>query len=168
MRWLLLVLVACGSPSRGDDDQVTPDAAPQGSGTADICYAPSEQGMVTPGASTVQDCAIWNSLDEMKNQVLVTRNLTSLSMMFDSPVLFAGTVTDGSVDLTYTHLHDFEDGCKWRATEKLVGTLDEGTCKLSLTYTYREMVEDMQGEPSCATPCAADGSFALDITPIIE
>ena len=92
--------------------------------------------------------------------------------IFEQPVVVAQTLKsylrriDDQVSLTYFHLHDFEDGCKWRATETLTGTLDDNTCVLALSYKYRESVEVSNG--ACATPCSGDGSFQLQIVPIIE
>jgi hypothetical protein len=172
MRWLAVVAVLVGCDASPRRDLLFVDAQPHHDAVVApaVCYAPSETGMVMPGASSVESCAIWNSLAQMSGVVTVARSpqdLTQLTMTFGSgPVIYTGTVVNDQVSLTYFHLHDFEDGCKWRATETLTGTLDDSTCVLSLSYKYRESVEVSNG--ACATPCSGDGTFSLDIVPIIE
>jgi hypothetical protein len=149
----------------------TPAARPEPPSGADatsitaLCYEPSTSGTATAGASNVDACAIWNSLSQMSGAVTLTRDPTSLTMAFATGVVFSGTVVDRNVMLTYTHLHDFEDGCKWRATETLAGDLDPATCVMTLDYHYMESVEVSNG--ACATPCSGAGSVSLQIAPIL-
>ena len=135
------------------------DAAPS------VCYAPSVQGTVTPGASSIQSCAIWNNVSNLMGGVTLTRDATMLTMAFATGVTFSGTVIGRNVELTYSHLHDFTDGCKWRATETLSGDLDPATCVMMVSYRYVETVEISNG--ACATPCGATGMFSLSVAPIL-
>jgi hypothetical protein len=163
--YVVALLGACTpAPRTGDHVDAPPshqiDSAPM------VCYEPAVTGMVMAGAAHIDSCAIWNSLAQMTGDVTVTRAATTMSMAFASGVTFAGTVIDRNVMLTYTHLHDFSDGCKWRATETLNGDLDPASCLMMLSYTYVESVEISNG--ACATPCAANGSFSLQITPVLQ
>jgi hypothetical protein len=175
MRSLLLgavvAIVACGGSSRPngspDAGHAVDAALTNQDATPMVCYEPSESGMVMPGASSIEDCAIWNNLAEMTGTVTVARTGANISMSFGSGALvYNGTVTGTAVLMTEYALHDFEDGCEWRATETLTGMLDPSSCQLSLLYHYAETVEIDNGD--CATPCEADGSFALDIVPVLE
>jgi len=157
-------LTAACSPAGRGNPGVTPDAAVVIDTTPAVCFEPSESGTVMPGSSTLQSCAIWNSVAKMTGSVTLTRDPTMLTMAFATGPVFTGTVVDRSVDLTYWHLHDFSDGCKWRATETLTGDLDPMTCVMTLSYTYVETVEISNG--ACATPCAGTGTFSLEIMPI--
>lgn len=161
--WLLIAIVAC-TPSRRDPGH-TPDAPPSGDAASTLCYAPSVSGTVTPGTSSIQACAIWNSISKMTGAVTLTRDAQMLTMAFATGVTFAGTVMDRNVSLTYTHLHDFTDGCLWRATETLTGDLDPTTCVMTVGYHYVETVETSNG--ACATPCAGTGTFSLSVAPIL-
>ena len=158
----LVFVVAC-SPSRPsqtpDSNQQTIDAAPS------LCYEPSTSGTVTPGTSTLDSCAVWNSVSKMSGAVTLTRDPSHLTMAFATGPTFVGTVAARNVNLTYFHLHDFSDGCKWRATETLTGDLDPASCVMTLSYHYVESVETSDG--SCATPCTGTGSFSLQIAPIL-
>jgi hypothetical protein len=148
-------------------DAVTsvPDAAPFADIVAAACYEPSLSGTVTAdGPAEIQSCAIWNSASELQGMVTLTRSGDSLTMSFASGPVFTGTLSGTSVNLVYYHLHPFDDGCEWRATETLFGTYDPSSCVMSLSYSYRETVESGS---ACATPCSGDASFMLSVTPII-
>ncbi len=163
MRWTwLLALAACGPAKRMDPPMMTaPDAPAQ----ATSCYEASVSGTASVGTSSVESCAIWNSLAEMTGGVTLTRDQTSLTMAFATGVTFTGTVVGNNVDLTYSNLHDFEDGCTWRATETLTGALDPATCVMMLGYHYAETVEVSNG--ACATPCSGTGTVSFQISPIL-
>ncbi len=158
----LAVVAACSPGSRPStampDAPVTPDVAPA------VCFEPSVTGTVTHGTPNIQQCAIWNSVANMTGDVTLTRTGDNLTMAFATGVTFQGTVTGTQVHLVYSHLHDFTDGCQWRATETLDGTLDAQTCVMMLAYNYVETVEVSNG--ACATPCTGTADFALQITPI--
>ncbi len=166
--WLFAIAAtaACAPAARpGTSTDAAMPIATADSAIAPLCYAPSTTGEVMPGTSTIEDCAIWNNLARMTGQVTVSRDQTMLSIAFDAgSLVYTGTVDAGAVSLSYYALHDFTDGCEWRATETLTGTLAEATCQLTLTYHYAETVEVDNGD--CATPCSADGSFSFDVTPL--
>lgn len=166
MRWLfwLALVVGCGPGSR-DKPDASGDAPLVSDVGPSVCYAPMVMGSVTPGTSTIQSCAIWNSVSKLTGGVTITRNATMLTMAFATGVTFTGTVVGRDVELTYTHLHDFTDGCKWRATETLTGDLDPATCVMMVSYRYVETVEISNG--ACATPCGATGTFSLSVAPIL-
>ena len=167
MRWLLLSLLVACSPDQRPPSNGTPDASSLVIDAAPtVCFEPSVMGDVVAGTPDIQDCAIWNSLASMTGNVTLTRDHTNLSMAFAGGVTFTGTVTGSSVTMTYYGLHDFEDGCKWRATETLAGDLDPTSCVLTLSYQYIETVEISNG--ACATPCTGTSNFSLQINPIIE
>jgi hypothetical protein len=163
----LAVLAACSPESRSQQFFVV-DAPAQhavDSGPM-VCFEPSVMGDVMAGTPDIQSCAIWNSLAEMTGNVTLTRSGSMLTMAFMGGIAFTGTVTGSNVSLTYYALHDFEDGCKWRATETLTGTLDPTTCVMNLGYAYVETVEVSNG--ACATPCTGTSNFSLQINPVIE
>jgi hypothetical protein len=158
---LVLALAACGPGSRGgtsDAPNVVHDSTPA------ACFEPSVTGMTSTSGANIQQCAIWNSVAQMTGNVTLARTGDNLSMTFGSGIAFTGTVTGTHVTLVYWHLHDFTDGCKWRATETLDGTLDPASCVMMLAYSYVETVEVSNG--ACATPCSGTADFALQITPI--
>jgi hypothetical protein len=161
-RFALLLLAACSPSSR-----TPPDAAAvvvHDTAMATACFEPSVMGTVIAGPANIQDCAIWNSVASMTGNVTLTRTGDNLTMAFGSGITFAGTVSGSNVMLTYSHLHDFSDGCKWRATETLSGTLDPTSCVMMVSYNYVETVEISNG--ACATPCSGTADFSLSITPI--
>ena len=164
MKRLLVLLAAC-SPTSRPGSGAMPDAPPAVHDTPPaLCFEPSVTGMTSASAANIQDCAIWNSVGQMTGNVTLTRTGGSLSMAFGSGITFSGTVTGSHVTLTYWHLHDFTDGCKWRATETLDGTLDPASCVMMLSYSYVESVEVSNG--ACATPCGGTADLSLQITPI--
>jgi hypothetical protein len=156
---LVAVAVACCGPAGRSDSSDTPDAA------LAACYDPGLTGTVVPGTANIQACAIWNSLALMTGDVTVTRTATILTMSFASGVDYTGTVIGDNVILTYATTHSFTDGCSWRATETLTGTLDPRTCVMTLSYQYAESVDNTNGN-TCATPCTGTDNFSLQITPI--
>jgi len=172
MRLVLVVLcaAACSGSSRtrthAEDglDLGSSDASQSSSSTE--CYDPAVEEMVVPGTSSVDSCAVWNSLAQMMGDVTIAASGSTLTMTFGSNgVVFTGTVdSSGNVTLVYTHLHDFTDGCEWRATETLTGTLSQASCMLSLSYSYAESVEVSNG--ACDTPCSGDGTFTFGLAPI--
>ena len=166
MRWLLLSLLVACSPDQRPPNGI-PDASSHGIDAGPtVCFEPSVMGDVVAGTPDIQDCAIWNSLASMTGNVTMTRTGNDLSMAFAGGITFTGTVTGSSVTMIYYGLHDFEDGCKWRATETLSGTLDPTTCVMMLSYQYVETVEISNG--ACATPCTGTSNFSLQINPVIE
>ena len=94
----------------------------------------------------------------------VTRNGSSLSIDFGNGVVFSGTLVANSVDLRYEHQHPFSDGCQWRASETLEGTLDPASCNFSLRYDY---VETPISTGPCAAPCSAQADVTLELKPVI-
>ena len=162
-----MVLAAIAGCSPSGRSGVTADAASTSDAAGPTeCFDPSVMGQVMAGTPDIQVCAIWNSLASMTGNVTLTRDHTNLTMAFGSGVTFTGTVIDRNVMLTYFHLHDFSDGCKWRATETLDGDLDPTSCVMTLSYQYIETVEISNG--ACATPCTGTSNFSLQINPIIE
>jgi hypothetical protein len=159
---VLAVLAGCSPTSRPSmataDAPVTHDVAPA------VCFDPSVTGTVSHGTPTIQDCAIWNNVANMTGDVTLTRSGDNLTMAFATGISYQGTVTGTQVHLVYFQLHDFTDGCKWRATETLDGTLDPQSCVMMLSYNYVETVEVSNG--ACATPCSGTADFSLQITPI--
>src|ERR1043165_6462959 len=122
---VLAVLAACGPGDRPPPSGTTPDApGVTHDGTPAVCFDPAVAGTATHGTPNIQSCAIWNSVASMQGDVTLTRSGNMLTLAFASGPVFTGTVNGSTVMLVYTHLHDFEDGCKWRATETLTGTLD--------------------------------------------
>jgi hypothetical protein len=162
---VLVALAACG-PGGRPPSGATPDAAPVHDSAPAVCFDPSVTGTVTAGTANIQTCAIWNSVSKMTGSVTLSRTDSMLTMAFASGPTFAGTISGTSVTLTYAHLHDFEDGCTWRATETLSGTLDPTSCVMTLSYSYVESVSVSNG--ACATPCTGTADFSLQVTPILQ
>jgi hypothetical protein len=160
---LLLGIVACGPGGRA---HTAPDASNAGGdATPRVCYAPSETGSVMAGNPDLQSCAIWNNVANMNGNVTLARDpANNLTMTFSTGLAFAGAITDPNVQLVHSELHDFTDGCKWRATETLSGTIDETTCVMMLHYAYVETVEISNG--ACASPCTGTADFTLQIMPL--
>lgn len=164
MRALVLALAAaaCGpgnrAPTSADAPPVTSDAAPM------LCYSPSTTGMATAGNANIQSCAIWNNVANMSGMVTLTRDHDNLTMAFANGLTFTGTIQGTAVQLQHYELHDFSDGCTWRATETLTGTIDTTSCVMTLSYAYQETVEVSNG--ACATPCSGTADFSLQITPV--
>jgi len=129
-----------------------------------VCFVPSVMGTVAHGPPNIQSCAIWNSVGSMTGDVTLSRTGDNVTMAFATGITFTGTITGTNVMLTYWHLHDFSDGCKWRATETLTGTIDPQSCVMMLSYNYVETVEVSNG--ACATPCSGTADFSLQITPL--
>lgn len=163
----LVVLGACGPGDRGgsavdaapDTRVVPPDGQPA------VCYAADTDVEVALEIQIEQSCAIWNSLSELSGMAKVSRNGTNLTIDFGNGVVFTGTVIAGAVNLTYTHPHNFTDGCGWQAKETLFGTLDPTSCNFALRYDYVESVVVNNG--GCATPCSAQADVTLELTPVI-
>jgi hypothetical protein len=157
---LVVVLAACSSPKRAQPDaaDVGPDAAPA------VCFEPAITGTAATGNANVQDCAIWNNVARMTGSVTLTRTGSSFSIEFGSGLSFTGAITGNQVQLTHVEPHTFSDGCLWQSTETLAGTVDPGTCVLTLAYDYAEMVTQDNG--ACATPCSGHADVSLQITPV--
>jgi hypothetical protein len=158
-----VVVAACSSPSRGPEGQPDahdpgPDAAPA------VCFEPAISGTAATGNANVQDCAIWNNVARMTGAVTLTRTGSSFSIDFANGLSFAGAITGTQVQLTHVEPHTFTDGCGWQSTETLTGTVDPGTCVLTLAYDYAEMVTQDNG--ACATPCSGHADVSLQITPV--
>jgi hypothetical protein len=169
----LVALAACGPGEREGGGQGMPDAAMDAiigvrlDSTAPAeCYASTTTVEVEAEIQIVQSCAVWNSLSELAGTATVTRTANNLSIDFGNGVLFTGTLgTSGAVYLTYVHDHPFTDGCGWRATETMIGQLDQTSCAFELDYDYVEAVVINNG--GCASPCGAQANVTLDLTPII-
>jgi hypothetical protein len=165
MRTLLIIAIAACSPLRpsegGADAPIVHDAP-----GPSVCYEPSVTGMVMAGMANLQSCAIWNNVANMTGNVTLSRTGNAVTMAFATGVTFAGTINGTSVTLTNAQLHDFTDGCTWRATETLTGTIDPVSCVMMLSYAYSEMVAVSNG--ACATPCSGTADFSLQIAPILQ
>jgi hypothetical protein len=160
---LALALAACAPSGRPPGEHVdaavvVPDTTPA------VCYEPSVTGMVMAGAANLQSCAIWNHVAQMNGTVTLARAQDNLTMTFANGLAFAGTISGTTVDLVHSELHDFTDGCTWRATETLSGTIDTSSCVMMVHYAYQETVEVSNG--ACASPCTGTADFMLQITPI--
>lgn len=165
----LVAIAACGPDGRGREPGAVdagldaavppPDVAPQ------ECYAGMTEVEVALQIQIQQSCAIWNSLAELDGRAKVTKAGTNLSIDFADGVVFSGTLVNGTVRLVYAHQHPFSDGCGWKATETLDGTLDSKTCNFSLSYDYVESVVTSDG--SCASPCSAQANVKLELKPVI-
>lgn len=68
---------------------------------------------------------------------------------------FAGTVTDGVVDLRLVTSFDFSDHCRWQSTQTLHGTLDSHR----LAFTYHEAPAPNQR--GCASACSATATATV-------
>jgi hypothetical protein len=121
-------------------------------------------GTVSTGAADIQSCAIWNNVANMSGTVTLARDQNNVTMTFSTGLMFSGTITGTQVTLVHWELHDFSDGCEWRATETLSGTIDESTCVMMLHYAYVESVEVDNG--GCATPCSGTANLTLQISPL--
>ena len=164
--WLLIAVAACGPGDREQTgnpdagaDAARPDSAPI------VCYQGATEVDVALMVQIEESCAIWNSLAELSGRATVTRAGTSLTIDFGNSVVFSGTLANNSVSLKYEHQHPFTDGCGWKATETLAGTLDPASCNFSLTYDYVESV--VQSDGSCASPCSAMADVKLELKPVI-
>jgi len=163
----LAVLAACGPGDRGGStpdaqqaiDATVPDTTPA------QCYDTVTEVEVALQVQIEESCAIWNSLAELSGRATVTRTPTSLTIDFGNGVVFSGTLVNGAVSLVYAHNHTFTDGCGWKATETLAGTLDPSSCNFSLSYDYVESVAVNNG--GCATPCSAQANVQLELKPVI-
>jgi hypothetical protein len=165
LAWLA---IGCVSAPRDPPDAgagaIGVDSAPPPPPPPSICYDPSVSGEASQGTSNIEACAIWNHDQQMVGAVTATRDQDALTVTFSSGLAFVGLVTGGNVQLSHSELHSFEDGCLWRATETLTGTLDPTTCVLTLSYRYAETIEVSDGR--CAIPCSGAGSLSLRIAPI--
>jgi hypothetical protein len=164
-----VVLVAsCGPTGRtpGDDTETpmdgamaTPDMGPM------VCYSTTTQVEVALTVQIEESCAIWNSLSKLAGTATVSKTGTTITIDFGEGVIFSGPLTGNQVMLVYTHDHPFTDGCGWRATETMRGTLDPDACTFQLDYDYVESV--VQNNGGCASPCAANANVNLDLNPVI-
>jgi hypothetical protein len=171
MRSLLLgivVLASCGPAGRtpGDDMETpsdgamaTPDSGPP------VCYEATTQVEVALTVQIEESCAIWNSLAKLAGTATVSKATNTITIDFGEGVIFSGPLVGNSVMLVYTHDHPFTDGCGWRATETMRGTLDPVACTFMLDYDYVESV--VQNNGGCASPCAANADVTLDLNPVI-
>jgi hypothetical protein len=169
---LSLACAACGPD--GGDGPGTPDAAVVVDATAvdalvidappARCYDEPVDVEVDLQAQIVESCAIWNSLGALAGHAVVSRTDATLTIDFGDGVVFTGTVVNDQVDLVYEHQHPFTDGCGWKATETLAGTLDPTSCHFALRYDYVESVVVNNG--GCASPCSAQANVTLQLTPI--
>ena len=163
----IAVLASCGPSGRpGDDTEMpsdgslaTPDSGPR------VCYDTTTQVEVALTVQIEQSCAIWNNLAKLSGTATVSKTGTTLTIDFGEGVIFSGPLTGTSVTLVYTHDHPFSDGCGWRATETMRGTMDPVACTFALDYDYVESV--VQNNGGCASPCAANADVTLDLNPII-
>jgi hypothetical protein len=162
MRSLVVVALAACAPARPDPGTV--DAAPVHDAAPGVCYEPSVSGMVMAGNPNLQACAIWNNVANMTGTVTLGRTGNMVTMAFASGLTFTGTISGTNVTLTSSALHSFTDGCTWRATETLTGTIDPTSCVMMLSYAYVETVEVSNG--ACATPCTGTADFSLQIAVI--
>lgn len=173
MSWRLLATLAlgcaaCGPDGGPDPDPGTPDAAVDAAvavidGPPAQCYDEPVDVDVAAQGTVVQACAIWNSIGQLAGHATVTRTGMTLVIDFENGVVFSGSIINNMVNLVYAHQHPFEDGCRWMATETLMGTLDPATCNFSLSYNY---VESVVMGSACATPCSAQANVTLQLTPI--
>jgi hypothetical protein len=72
-------------------------------------------------------------------------------------VQFSGSVTNGVVSLDGTVLIQGPDNCLWKTSHHISGTIYQG----QLNYSYAEAVIDMQGQPSCWSPCTETGTVKI-------
>lgn len=170
---VFLAVTACGPGERTDvgaPDAGTPthDAAPTQPPLHDaaqaVCYEPSVTGTVTAGVAHIQQCALWSNADSLQGSVTLTRAGSDLTMAFANGITFTGSVVATHVTLTYSQLHYFDDGCEWRATETLTGTLDPTSCVMTVAYSYVETIAISNG--ACAIPCTGSANLSLQIAPI--
>jgi hypothetical protein len=69
---------------------------------------------------------------------------------------FVGSVsTDGRVDLGATSDFEWDDGCRWRSEQRIVGALSAGT----LDYSYTE--KPIAGEGCASAHCTASAQVAV-------
>jgi hypothetical protein len=165
----VVVLASCGPSGRtpdGDDAgqpsdgaMATPDMGPK------VCYDTTTQVEVALAVQIEESCAIWNSLSMLSGTATVSKSGTSVTIDFGDGVIFSGPLVGNMVTLVYTHDHPFTDGCGWRATETMLGTLDPMACTFMLDYDYVESV--VQNNGGCASPCAANADVTLDLNPVI-
>lgn len=164
----LVVIASCGPSGRtpGDDTEMPgdsataiPDMGPQ------VCYEQVTQVDVSLTVQIEESCAIWNSLSKLAGMATVSRSGNTITIDFGEGVIFSGPLTGTSVMFTYTHDHPFSDGCGWRATETMSGTMDPTACTFALEYDYVESV--VQNNGGCASPCAANADVTLDLDPVI-
>jgi hypothetical protein len=164
-RFLLCALAACG-PGDREGSANHPDAAVHGApDAAMVCYEGATEVEVALMIQIEESCAIWNSLGELGGRATVTRAGTMLTIDFGTGVVFSGTLANNAVNLRYEHMHPFSDGCGWKATETLVGTLDPRSCNFALSYDYVESVVMNNG--GCASPCSAMANVQLELKPVI-
>ncbi len=175
----VLMLVAC-SPGRQPVD-VNPDGAQSTDG--DMSVAPPDAAAFPQvdlgylcgrySAYTAQVNGIVRSpcdydvskILQIGGEVKTKINPPTISMQFPDGTFFSGT-SDGQT-FTATRLTDFPytDGCMWRATETLSGTIDvEHNCTLNANYTYREAPTS---PPPCATPCTIDAQVIINWESVI-
>lgn len=169
LRWVAVavLLASCGPSGRpgddtempGDSSMATPDAG------AMACYDSVTQVDVALTVQIEESCAIWNSLSKLAGMATVTKSGTTITIDFGEGVIFSGPLTGNSIMLVYTHDHPFSDGCGWRATETMRGTMDPVACTFALDYDYVESV--VQNNGGCASPCAANADVTLDLNPVI-
>ena len=163
---ILALVAACGPDGREPSvtDGGTDGTVRQDSQQAQ-CYEQTTEVEVALQIQIEESCAIWNSLAELSGRATVVRSGTNLSIDFGNGVVFAGTLVNGTVNLVYAHQHTFTDGCGWKATETMAGTLEPTTCNFSLSYDYVESVVINNG--GCATPCSAQANVMLELKPVI-
>jgi hypothetical protein len=75
-------------------------------------------------------------------------------------ILFTGTVQNGVVSLTGTQTLIGPDGCLWKNTHEITGTLADG----QLTYWYSEELLNSQGPFMCWSPCTEGGIVKIQWT----
>lgn len=148
-----------GSAARADARPPIPDAGPH------VCFEHGVVADVAIDAVVVSSCAAWPSLDAMAGQATITRDGSNLEIDFEEGVVFAGTIEDDQVSLTYVHQHPWSDNCTWQATETLIGTVDSA-CEMTLNYDYVESVAVSDG--SCDSPCNGSSVVEFTFTPIVE
>jgi hypothetical protein len=130
-----------------------------------LCFEPQVEADAWLEILQEDACAVWNSLRTLSGALLLRRDGDVLSIDFGEGVVFSGTVSGVDANLAYAHEHEFEDGCRWVATETLTGPIDPISCGLLLTYSYEEAVVEDRG--ACYLPCSADADIHLEIIPFI-
>ena len=72
-------------------------------------------------------------------------------------IQFSGSVKNGVVSLDGTAIVPAPDGCLWKTSHHISGTINQG----QLNYSYSEEVFDMQGQPFCWSPCTETGTVKI-------
>jgi hypothetical protein len=96
----------------------------------------------------------------LPGDVYVERSGSQFSIDFYEGVVFSGTITDTTLELSYQHERPWSDGCTWAAIETLSGTYD-ADCTMTLAYQY---VEEVVGSNDfCDAPCGGSSELVLQV-----